>query len=187
MYSKERRWPTASAMDDYSLKHLLSHFPSLCYLINNMKFFFLDFVYCCSYPYWPPAKTSPSPPEETRSLSTPLSTPDERPHQSRKWRSLVASRSGSAADWLPSLNTISKDNVLVEREPRASASRSERLIKPKIAPTAKDRPRYLRTPDFATLARIQFSWKCICTCIEFRTQQTVKKCPKDYSCINHVY
>ncbi|KAM7492655.1 hypothetical protein LguiA_035576 [Lonicera macranthoides] len=112
-----------------------------------MKFFFLEFVYCCGYPYRPQAETSPSPPEETRSLSTSW-TPVERRYRSRKRGRLASSRSGSAADWRPSLNAISEDNVPVEREPRAAASSSERLIKQKVAPTARDRPRYHHTDDY---------------------------------------
>ncbi|KAA8523760.1 hypothetical protein F0562_010183 [Nyssa sinensis] len=102
--------------------------------------FFLEFVSCCGYACRSsdPTATPSPPPDETRSLvhSPPPSQPNTCRYRRRKRGRVAVSRSGSVVEWRPSLGAISEDNVVPEKE-RPEAVRSERILKRKVASTAR--------------------------------------------------
>ncbi|KAA8531807.1 hypothetical protein F0562_006476 [Nyssa sinensis] len=102
--------------------------------------FFLEFVSCCGFAFCSlDLTTTPSPPpEETRSLvhSPPLSQPNTCCYRRRKRGRVAVSRSSWVVEWRPSLGAISKDNVVPEKE-KPEVVRSERILKRKVASTAR--------------------------------------------------
>ncbi|GFZ12457.1 hypothetical protein Acr_23g0008420 [Actinidia rufa] len=93
--------------------------------------FLLELVTCCT------SGSSPSREEETLTLA--LAPPeDRRRKRERSATAVVVLRSRSAAEWRPSLCSISEDNMTAERErerERVILAGSERMIKRKVGST----------------------------------------------------
>ncbi|PSR96316.1 hypothetical protein CEY00_Acc26365 [Actinidia chinensis var. chinensis] len=102
--------------------------PSLS--LSKMKFL-LELVTCCT------SGSSPSREEETLALAQPEDRRRKRERE-RSATAVVVLRSRSAAEWRPSLCSISEDNMTVERErerEKVILAGSERMIKRKVGST----------------------------------------------------
>ena len=91
--------------------------------------FLLELVTCCR------SGSSPSRAEETLAPAPPE---DSRRKREREATAVVVLRSRSAAEWRPSLCSISEDNTTAERErerERVIVAGSERMIKRKAGST----------------------------------------------------